>query len=217
MPVSSLRHFSFADRLCLVLDDALRAVTGHAHTSDRPFPAAGIPEGQLTEEQRKLAAACMRINHAGEIAAQGLYHGQALVARCPRLREALRESAREEGDHLDWTFQRLVILNSHVSRLVLFWYLGAFATGMLAGLAGDGWSLGFLEETESQVMKHLERHLSLLPAEDRPGQAVLKKMQEDENTHREKAVQAGAFPLPSGIKKLMHACAKVMIKTARIF
>jgi ubiquinone biosynthesis monooxygenase Coq7 len=204
----------FSDKICLILDNALRALSGHTHTTSRTTPAASIPESLLSSPKRRHAAACMRINHAGEIAAQALYHGQAFVSRSDTLREQLFHAATEEGDHLSWCSQRLTELNSHISRLTPFWYAGSFVIGAMAGLAGGRWSLGFVAETESQVMKHLDKHLQVLPPEDNRSRAILQQMHHDENTHRETAIQAGAARLPSPVQMLMRFASAVMVNTA---
>lgn len=203
-----------SDKICLFLDNALRALSGHIHTTGRASPASGVPEPSLTDPERRHAAACMRINHAGEIAAQALYHGQAFVSRSDTLKEQLFHAATEEGDHLSWCNERLTELDSHISRLTPFWYAGSFLIGAIAGLAGDRWSLGFVAETESQVMKHLDRHLQELPPKDHRSRAILQQMHHDENTHRETAILAGAAKLPSPVQKLMRFASVVMVKTA---
>ena len=102
----------------------------------------------------------MRVNHAGEVAAQALYHGQALTARDPdRARALLLAAAREETDHLAWCESRVERARQPTSLLNPLWYAGSFAIGALAGLAGDRNSLGFVAETERQVIEHLESHL----------------------------------------------------------
>ncbi len=208
------RAYTFLDQLCLGLDQALRAVAGHAQTTTRIYPAKNTTETPLTDEQRKHAAALMRINHAGEVCAQALYHGQGLVSRQPVVKEKMQQAALEEGDHLAWCETRLMELSSHTSYLNPVWYAGSFAIGLAAGLVGDKWSLGFLAETENQVVRHLEKHLTLLPAEDHKSQRILQQMQQDEAEHRDDAVQAGAAELPLFIRKLMEFTSKVMVKTA---
>lgn len=209
-----MRQYSFLDKICLSFDQALRVVAGEAKTTGRPYPAKNIPEAKLTEKQRKQAAALMRINHAGEVSAQALYHGQGLASRCTELRQKMQHAALEEGDHLVWCSQRLVELGSHTSYLNALWYTGSFAIGLTAGLVGDRWSLGFLAETESQVIKHLENHLQILPVEDNKSHKILAQMRIDETHHREEAIQAGAAALPFFVKKWMSVTAKIMVKTA---
>ena len=67
----------------MTLDQTLRAMTGNVTTTLRPNPAATTPEPTLTRAQVKHAAGLMRVNHAGEVCAQALYHAQALVTRDP--------------------------------------------------------------------------------------------------------------------------------------
>jgi ubiquinone biosynthesis monooxygenase Coq7 len=157
----------------------------------------------------------MRVNHAGEIAAQGLYHGQALVARDPAIRSLLETAGREETDHLAWCEQRLRELNDRPSRLDPLWYAGSFAIGVAAGLASDRVSLGFVAETERQVERHLDTHLESLPPEDERSRAIITQMRADEHAHGELALHAGGVSLPVPVQKIMQATARVMTTTAR--
>lgn len=207
------RHYTVFDRLCLGIDQAVRALTDNAKTTGTVYPADGMHEPSLSEEQRKQSAALMRINHAGEICAQALYHGQAMVSKTEAVQQKMQQAAREEGDHLAWCKQRLDELGSHTSYLNPFWYAGSFCIGMAAGLIGDKWSLGFVVETERQVIKHLESHLHTLPADDVRSYHILSQMEKDEAKHRDEALAAGANELPAFIKQGMTLMSKIMVKT----
>ena len=156
----------------------------------------------------------MRVNHVGEVCAQALYQAQAMATRDPALRSHFEHAAREETDHLAWTQQRLDELGARPSLLNPLWYAGAFGIGWLAGRTGDALSLGFVVETERQVERHLQQHLTRLPAEDRASRAIVQKMMEDEAHHAEQAEHAGASPLPQPLRWAMRAAAKVMTGTA---
>ncbi len=156
----------------------------------------------------------MRVNHAGEIAAQALYQGQALTAQLDEVRDTMQQSAQEENDHLAWCESRVHELHEQTSRLAPIWYAGSFAIGALAGIAGDRWSLGFVAETEQQVVEHLERHLDQLPAEDDKSRAIVRQMKQDEAKHGHVAIAAGAAELPEPVRKLMKLISKVMTGTA---
>ena len=210
-----LRHYSIVDHLCIGVDQALRAVFDNAKTTERAYPAQHEKEPRLTREQSIYSAALMRINHAGEVCAQALYHGQGIISRSSSIKNKMRQAALEEGDHLAWCRRRLVELGSHTSYLNPLWYSGSFMIGLTAGLIGDRWSLGFLAETEHQVVQHLERHLHLLPLDDQKSHLVLNQMQKDESEHRDEALSSGAAILPSAIKKLMNIASNIMVKTAR--
>ena len=212
--MNNKRHYSKLDEVCLRFDQALKSIFGNAETTDRKYPAESVADHLLTEDQRKHSASLMRINHAGEVCAQALYHGQGLVSRREDVREKMEKAAIEEGDHLAWCSQRLEELGSHTSYLNPLWYVGSFAIGVTAGLVGDKWSLGFLAETENQVVKHLEGHLQSLPAEDEKSASILQQMREDEAHHRDDAIDSGAAELPSPIKTLMGFTAKIMVKIA---
>lgn len=208
------RNFTALDKICLSVDQAMRAIFANAKTSSRSYPAAKEVESHLTQEQRKHIAALMRINHAGEVCAQALYHGQGLASRCRDIKEKMQQAALEEGDHLAWCRTRIVELGSHTSYLNPFWYAGSFAIGLTAGLVGDKWSLGFVAETENQVIKHLEKHLQQLPQDDQRSFKILAQMQQDEAQHRDEALHSGAAALPEWIRKIMGMTSKMMVKIA---
>jgi len=156
----------------------------------------------------------MRVNHAGEVCAQALYQGQALTARRIETRDQMKQASDEENDHLAWCRQRLDELGGHTSLFNPLWYTGSFAIGAASGLIGDKWSLGFLAETEHQVVKHLERHLRKLPSGDGKSRLILEQMKLDEAQHETSAHAAGATDLPEPVKKLMELASKVMTTTA---
>ncbi len=196
------------------VDVGMRTLFGQPKITERPNPAQHATETDLSETERQLAGRLMRINHAGEVAAQGLYQGQALTARLPHIRQQMERAALEENDHLDWCEKRARELGTHVSILNPLWYTGSAAIGALAGLAGDKWSLGFVAETEKQVVKHLEEHLTQLPEHDDKSRAILEQMKEDESHHATVALEAGGAELPEPVKKLMGLTSKIMTRTA---
>lgn len=204
------RSYSPIDRFIIGIDNALRLSSGQLDQVSRGNPADSVPEVVMEEEQRRHAAGLMRINHAGEVCAQALYAGQAITARNPQVQAEMQQAANEEIDHLGWCKERLDELDSRPSLLDPFWYAGSFAIGAAAGLAGDGWSLGFLKETENQVEAHLEGHLEKLPPEDARSRAILDQMKIDEAKHAKMAEDAGAFDLPRPVKRLMKLTAGVM-------
>ncbi|NRF66594.1 2-polyprenyl-3-methyl-6-methoxy-1,4-benzoquinone monooxygenase [Aquincola sp. S2] len=201
------------DALINSADMALRTLSRSA-SSARPMPqAAATP---LSEPERRLSGALMRVNHVGEVCAQALYAAQALTARTPALRAQMRAAARDETDHLAWTERRLDELGDRTSLLNPLWYAGAFTIGLVAGRAGDRYSLGFVVETERQVEQHLASHLERLPAADQRSRAVVSVMQADEARHADEAHQAGAAPMPAPVRWLMRAAARVMTRTAHV-
>lgn len=208
------RTYSPIDTLFGSLDQALRTVFGPPPEAQRPNPAAAQPEAGLDATARELAGRLMRINHAGEICAQALYQGQALTARLSDVREKMERAAQEENDHLAWTAERVRELGTHTSYLNPLWYAGSFAIGAAAGLAGDKWSLGFVAETEHQVIRHLEGHLARLSPQDAKSRAILEQMKEDEARHATVAIEHGAAEFPEPVKRLMRLTSKVMTTTA---
>ncbi|MCS6947066.1 MAG: 2-polyprenyl-3-methyl-6-methoxy-1,4-benzoquinone monooxygenase [Steroidobacteraceae bacterium] len=200
------------DDLIVTVDRALRALFSPAHGA-RPTPGEPEGSGDLSEAERAESAALMRVNHTGELAAQALYHGQALLARDAQTRAWLLRAAREEADHLAWCEQRIAELGGRTSRLNPLFYAGSFAIGALAAALGDRASLSFVSETERQVEKHLDEHLARLPANDRRSRAVLESMRQDEMMHGANARAAGGGELPQAVKWLMKAASFVMTVT----
>lgn len=195
-------------------DRALRTLFAPA-VSSRALPGDALPEAQLSDAQRRLAAGLMRVDHTGEVCAQALYDGQMLVARDPSVRRMLERAGREETEHLAWTEQRLTALDGRKSMLNPLFYAGSFALGALAGLAGDRWSLGFLAETERQVEEHLDGHLARLPLEDAKSRAVVEQMKQDEAGHAVSARREGAAELPLPVRTAMRLAARVMTGSSR--
>ena len=203
------RTLTPVDRLLDGVQNALETVLGGAR-AERPNPAGERADVVLDEGERRHAAGLMRINHVGEVCAQALYVGQALVARDAATRAQLLQAAQEETDHLAWCADRLRELDSRPSLFNPLWYGGSYALGVLAGLRGDGWNLGFVVETERQVEAHLDEHLQDLPAADRRSREILEQMKADEARHALEAEMAGARILPQPIPTLMAAASKVM-------
>jgi ubiquinone biosynthesis monooxygenase Coq7 len=208
------RKLSALDRLIAQLDQALHTVFGPAPGAGRPSPDAKHDDAGLTDAERALAGRLMRINHTGEICAQALYQGQAVTARLAQVRAKMEQAAQEENDHLAWTEKRIRDLGTHPSYLNPLWYAGSFAIGALAGVLGDKWSLGFVAETEKQVVEHLDGHLQKLPPADGKSRAILEQMREDEGRHATVAIESGAAALPQPVPQLMRLASKVMTETA---
>lgn len=197
------------DKLIIEFDKAMRTLFAPA-SSVRPSPDQHLGEASLSQEQKRHAAALMRVNHCGEVCAQALYQGQALTARTPETRDAMSQAAHEETEHLAWTEKRIQALGGHKSVFNPLWYGGSLALGIAAGLVGDRWSLGFLAETENQVSAHLQSHLASLPEEDLCSRAIVSQMDEDERQHAKAAVNMGAAPLPAPLPTMMRMASRVM-------
>jgi ubiquinone biosynthesis monooxygenase Coq7 len=201
------------DSVIVEFDKALRTVFCAAPSS-RSMPGQGCSDDALSEKEKVRAAALMRVNHVGEVCAQGMYQGQALTCHDPAIRQFLEKAAYEETEHLAWTERRIHELRGRTSLLNPFWYIGALSFGVFAGNLGDVWSLGFLAETERQVEAHLGHHLSELPVEDARSRAIVQQMKMDETSHAAVAVSLGAPDLPSSVKMIMRLAAVVMTRTA---
>ena len=211
----SIRQFSRLDEVIMRLDSTLLGLKKRTSTrKKREFPAKSCADSNLSLHEKRHVSGLMRVNHAGEIAAQALYKAQSLTVRDDKLQEIMKESAEEEFDHLYWCEKRLDELDEDISRLTPFWYLGSFCIGFFAGSFGDKWNLGFIAETEHQVVKHLESHIEQLPSSDNRSRAILERMRDDELHHAEQAEICGANELPTGVKYLMRFASKIMTKTS---
>jgi ubiquinone biosynthesis monooxygenase Coq7 len=204
------------DQVIGELDRCVRTLAG-THAAARPCPGDPLPENASDRDQRARTAALMRVNHSGEIAAQALYSGQATTARDAGIRATLTAAAQEETDHLLWCSQRIRELGGRESLLNPLWYAGSFVIGALAGLAGDRTSLGFVAETERQVVQHLESHLDRLPADDVRTRAIIEQMRADEARHGSVATASGGRGLPDAVRRLMRVTARIMTSTAARF
>jgi len=210
----STRSYTAADRAIHRLDQALRTLWGRPASTGRATPGDDLVEQELSPHEQRVSAGLMRVNHAGEVSAQALYQGQALTAKLSLVQRKMEQAAAEENDHLLWCAQRLEQLGGRRSLLNPLWYVGSLGIGALAGLAGDKWSLGFVAETEHQVIRHLDEHLARLPATDGKSRAILEQMAEDETHHATVALEAGGAALPTPVKRLMGVVSRLMTRSA---
>lgn len=209
-----MRNLSLIDRLLDELQHGLATSHLQPAATTRAYPAKNTEEGELSALEKRHIAGLMRVNNAGEVAAQGLYRGQAFSARDQAISSAMTDAAAQENEHLNWCQQRLSELNQRRSLLDGVWYWGSFTIGALAGAVGDKWSLGFVKETEQQVCAHLDRHLESLPQQDRRSRVIIETMRDDEQQHAVNAEQAGAAELPNPVKTAMTLVSKIMTFSA---
>ena len=207
------RHYTRTDHLIMGISRTLDTLFAKP-VPKRSYPAKSADQQDMSEQDKLESGRYMRVNHVGEICAQALYQSQALTARDKSISEQMKHAAQEEIDHLSWCEQRIEELGGRKSLLNPIWYTGSFAIGTLAGITGDKWNLGFVAETERQVVHHLEDHLGKLPENDLRSKEIVEKMQQDESRHAEQAVAAGAAELPAPAKLLMKCASKIMTKTA---
>lgn len=203
---------NFFNNIVNELDIALKTLSDKKTGTERCYPPDPAEKNteELTQKEKDLSIQMMRINHAGEVAAQALYRGQAFVCKDPEIKEHLIQAGEEETDHLVWCKKRLDELDGKSSILNPLWYAGSFAIGAIFGSMGEKTSLGFVEETEKQVVIHLQKHLDKISPKDKETIEILKTMQADEDLHAGQANESGAEELESPTKKVMEITAKVM-------
>lgn len=211
--MTSYRHYSAVDKLLINASSALQTVF-QTPQARREYPGTSDDADALTDPEKRQSGRYMRVNHVGEVCAQALYQSQALTARNEAVRKKMQHSAEEEVDHLAWCERRLEELGSRKSYLNPVWYAGSFAIGTIAGIAGDKWNLGFVAETENQVVEHLDSHLGKLPENDLRSREIISQMKADESEHAEQAKMAGAETLPAPAKNLMKLASLLMTRTA---
>lgn len=210
-----MRDYSTFDHFLSHTERGLRAVFAVLGMRVDPSASDGMDtEDGLQVPDKRISAQLMRVNHAGEVAAQGLYHGHACTARDKQVKQQMQNCAQEEQAHLGWCEKRLAELDDHPSTLTPVWYLGSYAIGAAVGLLGDKWSLGFVSETEKQVVQHLDRHLLRLPKNDEESREILLKIREDEARHDKNAQDAGVRKIPRSARHAMRAVSKIMTTTA---
>ncbi|ASG68311.1 2-nonaprenyl-3-methyl-6-methoxy-1,4-benzoquinol hydroxylase [Francisella halioticida] len=211
-----MRKLSFLDKVIEELDSYSK-FTKASLSSNRKSPSNGIVDNKLSNDDKKHAAGLMRVDYTGEICAQGLYRGQASVAKSAETKKHLYHAADEEYDHLAWCGERLQELDARPSLLNPFWYWASFGIGATAGSISDSLSYGFVIETEKQVMRHLDSHLKSLPINDNRSREILKQMYIDESEHAVEAEKAGGKKLPKPVKVIMKLQSKVMTTLAYRF
>ena len=198
-------------------DIALKTLSNKKSGTGRTYPPEPGEKNTetMTAEEKKISIQMMRVNLAGEVAAQALYRGQSLVCKDADIKKHLIEAGDEETDHLVWCKKRLDELEGSGSLLNPIWYAGSFAIGAIFGRFGEKVSLGFVEETEKQVVAHLDRHLDKISPKDKETIEILKTMKEDEDLHARQAVDKGSEELKIPVKKIMQFTAKMMTSTSK--
>ena len=207
----------FLDTLIIEFDKGLKSSFINKNVSNRVYPANDLKENKLSELERNHSSSLMRVNHAGEVCAQALYLGQSLTAKDISIKAQMLKAADEEEDHLAWCSKRLEELEDNQSVFNPVWYTLSFSIGMLTGLAGDKWSLGFVEETEKQVVSHLDLHLHKISKKDLKSKAIIEQMKQDESGHANQAKESGSMELPEELKLGMSQVAKFMTSTSYYF
>ena len=202
------------DSLINECDIALKTLSYKKNGTGRSYPAKRGTEN-LSKKEKGLSEQLMRVNLAGEVSAQALYRGQAMVCKDAEIKKHLIQAGEEETDHLIWCRKRLEDLNGNPSILNPLWYAGSFAIGAISGSLGEKTSLGFVEETEKQVVKHLEKHLDQISKNDIQTIKILETMRADEDEHAKEASNEGAEELPTYSKKIMGLTAKLMTSSSR--
>ena len=169
----------------------------------------------LSKSDKEKSISLMRVNASGEVSAQALYRGQAFFSKTPEVKKHLIKAGDEEFAHLEWCTKRLEELGGKKSLLDPLYYAGSFTLGSVAALISDGTSLGFVEETEKQVVEHLKKHLKEMSPDDKKSREILERMLEEEEIHGQEAKDHGSKDLPAPVKGMMTVTSKIMTTLSR--
>jgi 3-demethoxyubiquinol 3-hydroxylase len=171
-----------------------------------------ISKSELTKGDSDKSIKIMRVNHMGEVCAQALYRGQAIVTKDVKIKNKLYKICNEENNHLQLCNLRLQELNGKPSFFNPVWYTASFILGAIAGTNEKKWKLGFIEETEKQVVQHLESSIASLPKKDSRSRKFLKEIAIDEEKHRASAKKIGSVDIPENVKRTMDGLSRIMKK-----
>ena len=199
-------------KLDLIINELEYALDTILNETNLPSVAAKNNTEDLSSDEIKESSKVMRINHMGEVCAQGLYRGQATYTKNKHIKDKLYKICDEENEHLKLCNLRLMELNEKQSVLNPVWYLASFTLGAIAGLKEDKYKMGFIEETEKQVKDHLIESISMLPKKDKRSRDFLEAIAEDEEKHRATAKNIGSEKLPNSVKYTMDKLSKIMKK-----
>ena len=79
---------SLVNNIINEFDIALKTLSNKKSGTGRAYPADSIQNNteNLSQKEKDLSIQMMRVNLAGEVAAQALYRGQALVCKDPEIK-----------------------------------------------------------------------------------------------------------------------------------
>ena len=85
---------SIIDNIINEFDIALKTLSNKKSGTGRTYPPEPSEKNseELTQQEKKLSIQMMRVNLAGEVAAQALYRGQAFVCKDPEIKKHLIEA-----------------------------------------------------------------------------------------------------------------------------
>lgn len=198
------------DWLINTIEHAFKAL--QPETSDRDFKQ--VQPYFMPEQDRKLAARLMRVDHVGEICAQALYKAQILTASSDTLKKTLSAAKNEEKDHLVWCQRALDRLDSSPSLILEVWAASSFLIAIQMSFLSDEQNAAFLETTEEYVSNHIEDHLKKMPWSDTISTHILEKMYVEEIGHQNTAKAFTHQPLHPLLVGIMIVQSKLMTHVA---
>lgn len=145
--------------------------------------------------KKKLLARIIRVNQAGELGAQKIYTAQKKVFEFLGKYDDVREISRmaeEEQEHLDYFNAKIKTHNVRPTILGPMWEIGATAIGFSTAIMGSKAAYTCTEAVEEVIVEHYQDQIDLLEGIDPELQSKIKKFQQDEEGHKQTAIEHGS-------------------------
>lgn len=183
-------------------------MNGRPESPARPGP--GAAQGRLSE--------ILRVDHAGELGAVHIYRGQRAVlrgsARQGRLAADLSDQEAAEARHLSRFEALLAERQVRPTLLAPLWRAAGLTLGVGTALMGEKAVHACTEAVESVIEEHYAGQVAELEASDPALAAELSGFRDDELSHRDEAIAAGAREAPGygALSAVIRAGCRVAIR-----
>ena len=131
----------------------------------------------------------LRVDHAGERAAQQIYKGQLAVLANHEMADEIRHMMDQEVEHLE-TFDSL--LNERQVRPSLLdplWGAAGFTLGVVTAAMGPKAAMACTIAVEEVIGEHYQKQADILGEDERKLKATVERFRDEELEHRDIAVE----------------------------
>ena len=131
----------------------------------------------------------LRVDHAGERAAQQIYKGQLAVLANHEMADEIRHMMDQEVEHLE-TFDSL--LNERQVRPSLLdplWGAAGFTLGVVTAAMGPKAAMACTIAVEEVIGEHYQKQADILGEDERELRAFVERFRDEELEHRDIAVE----------------------------
>ena len=158
----------------------------------------------------------LRVDHAGERAAQQIYKGQLAVLANHEMADEIRHMMDQEVEHLE-TFDSL--LNERQVRPSLLdplWGAAGFTLGVVTAAMGPKAAMACTIAVEEVIGEHYQKQADILGDDERELQATVERFRDDELEHRDIAVEHDGLEARhySLLRKVIQRGCRTAIKIA---